>query len=66
MQLEDGMNDAEVKHQPVVDQHQGTNHEEDMHLSSDDDDGIQLSSVSTQVPRRSTRNKFPSVRLNDH
>ncbi|MCI91969.1 hypothetical protein A2U01_0113265, partial [Trifolium medium] len=59
MQLEDGMNDAEITHQPVVVQHQGTNHEEDMHTSSDDDERIQLSSVPTQVPRRSTRNKFP-------
>ncbi|MCI73886.1 hypothetical protein A2U01_0095150, partial [Trifolium medium] len=34
MQLEDGMNDAEITYQPVVDQHQDTNHEEDMHTSS--------------------------------
>ncbi|PNX64489.1 hypothetical protein L195_g062140, partial [Trifolium pratense] len=38
-----------------------------MHTSSDDDDDrIQLSSVPAQAPRRSIRNKFPSVRLNDH
>ncbi|PNY14437.1 putative copia-type protein, partial [Trifolium pratense] len=69
MQLEDGVNDAAITYQPIVNQNQGTNHEEDMNTSSDDDDDddkIQLSSVPAQAPRRSTRNRFPSVRLNDH
>ncbi|CAJ2653926.1 unnamed protein product [Trifolium pratense] len=66
MQLEDGVNDAAITHQPVDNQNQGTHHEEDMHTSSDDDDRIQLSSVPAQAPRRSTRNKFPSVRINNH
>ncbi|MCI43115.1 hypothetical protein A2U01_0064352, partial [Trifolium medium] len=66
MQLEDGMNETAITHQPVVDPSQGANHEEEMHTSSDDDDRIHLSSRTTQIPRRSTRAKFPSVRLNDH
>jgi hypothetical protein len=43
--------------QPVVDHNDGVNHVEDMNISSDDDD---------RIVRKSTRTRFPSVRLADH
>ncbi|GAU47995.1 hypothetical protein TSUD_404720 [Trifolium subterraneum] len=54
--LKDTVNNETV--QPVVDQHEEVGEIEDMHTSSD---GEEVGDV-----RRSTRTRFPSVRLTDH
>ncbi|KAK2417383.1 putative mitochondrial protein [Trifolium repens] len=48
---------SSTANQPVVDHNIDENHVQDMHTSSDDDD---------RIVRKSTRTRFPSVRLADH